>query len=436
MFRHRNSNALRAVEGTEALQPKATSAPATAAAGAPRLVREAAAASDATVARAPDTADQPAEAPPVASPAAPAVAAPQGKRRSRRKLILGFGALLVLALGSWYGHYWWTVGRFLESTDDAYVGAHTATLAAKIPGYLASVDVTDNAEVKAGDVIARIDDGDYTLAAETARDNVAIEQATIERIGKQIAVQESGVAQANAQLASAKAGATRAELELARQQSLAGHEFAIRQALEQAQANRDQSVAAVQGAEAGVAAAQANVAVLKAQQQEAQRTLKQFQTALAKADRDLSFAVIRAPFDGVIGNRAVQSGDYVQPGQRLASLVPLHDVYIDANFKETQLSSMRPGQSVTVAVDALPDHDIKGRVASVAPASGSVFSLLPPDNATGNFTKVVQRLAVRIEVPTTLRTQELLRPGMSVVVSVNTKGATERAPAQVAGGAD
>ena len=323
-----------------------------------------------------------------------------------------------------------------RSTDDAYVGAHTATLAAKIPGYLASVDVTDNAEVKAGDVIARIDDGDYTLAAETARDNVAIEQATIERIGKQIAVQESGVAQANAQLASAKAGATRAELELARQQSLAGHEFASRQALEQAQANRDQSVAAVQGAEAGVTAAQANVAVLKAQQQEAQRTLKQFQTALAKADRDLSFAVIRAPFDGVIGNRAVQSGDYVQPGQRLASLVPLHDVYIDANFKETQLSGMRPGQSVTVAVDALPDHDIKGRVASVAPASGSVFSLLPPDNATGNFTKVVQRLAVRIEVPATLRTQELLRPGMSVVVSVNTKGATERAPAQVAGAAD
>ena len=436
MFRHRNSNALRAVEGTEALQPKAPSAPATAAAGAPRLVREAAAASDATVARAPDTADQPTEAPPVASPAAPSVAAPQGKRRSSRKLILGFGALLVLALGSWYGHYWWTVGRFLESTDDAYVGAHTATLAAKIPGYLASVDVTDNAEVKAGDVIARIDDGDYTLAAETARDNVAIEQATIERIGKQIAVQESGVAQANAQLASAKAGATRAELELARQQSLAGHEFASRQALEQAQANRDQSVAAVQGAEAGVTAAQANVAVLKAQQQEAQRTLKQFQTALAKADRDLSFAVIRAPFDGVIGNRAVQSGDYVQPGQRLASLVPLHDVYIDANFKETQLSGMRPGQSVTVAVDALPDHDIKGRVASVAPASGSVFSLLPPDNATGNFTKVVQRLAVRIEVPATLRTQELLRPGMSVVVSVNTKGATERAPAQVAGDAD
>jgi len=433
MFRHRDRGALRAIDRTDTTRAEAP--PAGAAASAPRLLREATASdgTDAGVARKPDPATAPAETPPAAAATA---AAPQAERRSGRKTILGLGAVLVLALGSWYGHHWWTVGRFVVSTDDAYVGAHTATIAAKIPGYIASVDVVDNAEVKGGDVIARIDDGDYKLAVETARDNVAIEQATVERIGKQTAAQQSTVTQANAQLASTKAGATRAELELARQQSLAGKEFASRQALEQAQANRDQAVAAVQGAEAGVIVAQANVAVLKAQQEEAQRTLKQFQTALAKAERDLSFAVIRAPFDGVVGNRAVQSGDYVQPGQRLASLVPLHEVYIDANFKETQLEGVRAGEPATVSVDALPDHDVKGRVASVAPASGSVFSLLPPDNATGNFTKVVQRLAVRIEVPATLRTQELLRPGMSVVVSVNTKTATAQAPAQVAGGAD
>jgi membrane fusion protein (multidrug efflux system) len=370
------------------------------------------------------------EQPSVSAP--PPAEAPKAKRRSPRGTLIGLGAILLLAPGSWYGHYWWTLGRFLESTDDAYVGAHTATLAAKVPGYLTSVDVADNAEIKSGDVIVRIDDGDYKLAAETARDNIAIQQATVTRIGKQTAAQESAIAQAKAQLASAKAGSLRAELELARQQSLAGKEFASRQALEQAQANRDQAVAAVQGAEAGVTAAEANVAVLKAQQEEAQRTLKQFRTALAKADRDLSFTVIRAPFDGVLGNRAVQSGDYVQPGQRLASLVPLHEVYIDANFKETQLEHMRPGEPATVSVDALPDHDIKGHVVSVAPASGSVFSLLPPDNATGNFTKVVQRLAVRIEVPATVKTQELLRPGMSVVVSVNTKGVAATAPAKVA----
>jgi len=426
MFRHRN-RALRAIEATDSVD---ATAPAVSPQAGPRLVREAPAAAGAgAAARKPDP--QPVvEQPSVSAP--PPAEAPKAKRRSPRRTLIGLGAILLLALGSWYGHYWWTIGRFVESTDDAYVGAHTATLAAKVPGYLASVDVADNAEIKSGDVIARIDDGDYKLAAETARDNIAIQQATVTRIGKQTAAQESAIAQAKAQLASAKAGSLRAELELARQQSLAGKEFASRQALEQAQANRDQAVAAVQGAEAGVTAAEANVAVLKAQQEEAQRTLKQFQTALAKAERDLSFTVIRAPFDGVIGNRAVQSGDYVQPGQRLASLVPLHEVYIDANFKETQLEHMRPGEPATVSVDALPDHDIKGHVVSVAPASGSVFSLLPPDNATGNFTKVVQRLAVRIEVPATVKTQELLRPGMSVVVSVNTKGVAATVPAKVA----
>jgi membrane fusion protein (multidrug efflux system) len=165
----------------------------------------------------------------------------------------------------------------------------------------------------------------------------------------------------------------------------------------------------------------ATVDVLKAQQQEASRTLAELQTAQAKAERDLSFTEIRAPIDGVLGNRAMQVGDFVQTGQRLAALVPLTDVYVDANFKETQLNGLRPGQPAKVSVDALPEHDITGEVASVSPASGAVFSLLPPDNATGNFTKIVQRLALRIRLPATVTEQRLLRPGMSVVVSVNTK---------------
>jgi membrane fusion protein (multidrug efflux system) len=169
---------------------------------------------------------------------------------------------------------------------------------------------------------------------------------------------------------------------------------------------------------------------LKGQQNEARNTLKQLQTTLAKAERDLSFTVIRAPFDGAMGNRAVQIGDYVQPGQRLATLVPLDAVYVDANFKETQLSDLKPGQKVEISVDALPGRHIDGTVVSVAPASGSVFSLLPPDNATGNFTKIVQRVAVRIKVPTKVADQEKLRPGMSVEVSVNTKpGSPPRAAA-------
>src|SRR5262245_23902216 len=342
-----------------------------------------------------------------------------------RKAFVG-GAIivsLVLALmaGGYYGHYWWTAGRYLVSTDDAYVGAKSATLSPKVSGYISLVAVEDNARVAAGDVLARIEDGDYRLAVQTARDQAAVQQATIDRLGRQTAAQQAAVDHARAQLASAKARATRTDLELKRQQDLATRQINSKQALEQAQASYDQAVASVQSAEATIELASANVDVLKAQQEEARRTLRQYETALAKAERDLSFTVIRAPFDGVIGNRAVQVGDYVQPTQRLASLVPLDAIYVDANFKETQLAKLEPGQPVSISVDAFPGHKVEGKVASVAPASGSVFSLLPPDNATGNFTKIVQRLPVRILVPAAVAEQSMLRPGMSVIVSVNTK---------------
>jgi membrane fusion protein, multidrug efflux system len=343
------------------------------------------------------------------------------QRFGKRKLALGVVLALAAGGAGWFGYDWWTVGRFTVSTDDAYVQAYNTTLAAKVSGYVANVLVTDNSRVRAGDVIATIDDGDYRLAADSAREKVATQQATIARIGHQVDAQQAAVVQAKAQVASAQAAAKRSELELARQNTLAEKDFASRQTLEQAQANRDQAVAAVQAAQAALDAAAANVDVLKGQQQEAARTLDELKTALAKAERDLSFTAIRAPLDGVIGNRAVQVGDFVQPGQRLASLVPLGDVYVDANFKETQLARLRPGQVVSIAVDALPGDTVQGTVESISPASGSVFSLLPPDNATGNFTKIVQRLPVRIRVPAAVASQGLLRPGMSVVVSVNTK---------------
>jgi membrane fusion protein, multidrug efflux system len=318
--------------------------------------------------------------------------------RSRGRLVkrmaLVLGILLVLGVAGWYGQYWWTTGRYLVSTDDAYVGAKNATLAAKIMGYVADVAVDDNAHVREGDVIARIDDGDYQLAVKTARDNIATQQATVDRIGKQVAAQQAAVDQAQAQLASAQAGATRSELELKRQRDLASRSYASQQTLEQAQANRDQAVAAVQSNQAAVEAAHAQVDVLKAQQVEALRTLDQLKTALAKAERDLSFTVVRAPFDGV---------------------------YVDANFKETQLADLHPGQPVSISVDAYSGRKLQGSIVSVAPASGSVFSLLPPDNATGNFTKIVQRLPVRIAVPADVAEKGMLRPGMSVVVSVDTK---------------
>jgi membrane fusion protein, multidrug efflux system len=345
----------------------------------------------------------------------------RSRRRWRMRVAAVAAGLVVLGAGACFAQYWWTTGRYIVSTDDAYVGARSSTLSPKVSGYIAEVAVEDNAHIRAGDVVARIEDGDYRLAVQTARDQIAVQQATIDRLGRQIIAQMASVDQAKAQVASARAAATRTDLELKRQQELATRQINSRAALEQAQANYDQAVATVQAGEAGVESASASVEVLKAQKEEAARTLQQYQTALAKAERDLSFTVVRAPFDGVVGNRAVQVGDYVQPTQRLASLVPLVAVYIDANFKETQVSRLKAGQPVSISVDALPRRSIEGRVASLAPASGSVFSLLPPDNATGNFTKIVQRLPVRILVPADVAEQGVLRPGMSVVVKVNAK---------------
>jgi len=342
-------------------------------------------------------------------------------KAGRKRMFIGAAAAAVLAAAGWFGFSYLTVGRFMVATDDAYVRAYNTTLGAKVAGYVSEFLVDDNTKVRAGDVIARIDDGDYRLATDSARDKIATQEATIERFDRQIDAQRANVEQMRAQLVSAQAAQKRMQSELERQQALAGREFATRQTLEQSIANRDQANAAVQSAQAALESAIANVDVLQAQRKEAVRTLEELKTALTKAERDLSFTEIRAPVDGVIGNRAAQVGDFVQTGQRIAALVPLSNVFIDANFKETQLARLQPGQPVSIKIDALPDEKVDGVVASVSPASGAVFSLLPPDNATGNFTKIVQRLSVRIQVPADVAERGALRPGMSVVVAVNTK---------------
>ena len=198
--------------------------------------------------------------------------------------------------------------------------------------------------------------------------------------------------------------------------------FASKATFDISQAGRDQAVAAEQGAQATLDAAVAQVDVIKAQKAEAEGTLQELRTSLAKAIRDLSFTTVRAPVDGIFSNRLVNVGDFVQPGQRLGNVVPVDEVFIDANFKETQVGRLKAGQRVNITVDAISGRTISGIVDSLAPAAGSVFTLLPPDNATGNFTKIVQRLPVRIRVPGSVARENVLRAGMSVVVSVNTKG--------------
>src|SRR6185437_1531851 len=218
----------------------------------------------------------------------------------------------------------------------------------------------------------------------------------------------------------------RAGLDYDRQQSLSTKGFASHATFEQSEAARDQGVAGVKAAQASYDAARDNVDVTKAQQAEAQAQLAELKTQLAKAERDLDFAYVRSPVDGTFSNRLVNAGDYIAVGQRLGNVVPLDDVFIDANFKETQLKRIRPGQPVTIKVDAYGFRKFTGTVESLSPAAGSVFTLLPPDNATGNFTKIVQRLPVRIRVPKEVARQNLLRAGMSVYATVDTnKGADD-----------
>jgi membrane fusion protein (multidrug efflux system) len=368
--------------------------------------------------------DKPAADKPAAAPAAPANSATP-KSRKRKRVMMGVGTLLALAAAA-YGVHYVLIGRFFVSTDDAYVRANNTTLGARVSGHVAAILPGDNVVVRTGDVVFRIDDGDYRIAVDAARTRIATQQATIERIGRQVTALESAVEQAQAQVASADAALKRAGLDFDRQQALNTKGFASRATFEVSEAGRDQGVAAVKSAQAAYDAARDNVEVTRAQQTEARAQLAELQTTLAKAERDLDFTSVRAPVDGTFSNRLVSTGDYVVVGQRLGNVVPLNDVFIDANFKETQLKRIRPGQPVTISVDAYGHRKFAGVVDSISPAAGSVFTLLPPDNATGNFTKIVQRLPVRVRVPKDVAKQNLLRAGMSVYATVDTTaGATD-----------
>ncbi|MGY2848058.1 MULTISPECIES: HlyD family secretion protein [Bradyrhizobium] len=379
-----------------------------------------------------DEAKRPAEAPPASAPEQPAAspaAAPAPKSGRRKFVMMGVVGLLALAAAG-YAAYYLMVGRFYVSTDDAYVRANNSMLGARVAGHITAILPGDNALVRAGDVIFRIDDGDYRIAADAARTRIATQQATIERIGRQVAAAASSVEQAQAQLVSAQAGLKRADLDFDRQQALSTKGFASRATFEVSEAGRDQGAASVRSAQAAYDAAKDNVEVTKAQQAEARAQLAELQTQLAKAERDLEFTNVRAPVDGTFSNRLVNTGDYINVGQRLGNVVPLDGVYIDANYKETQLKRIRTGQRVTIKVDAYGFRKFTGLVDSISPAAGSVFTLLPPDNATGNFTKIVQRLPVRIRVPASVAKQGLLRAGMSVYTTVDTREGAADADAE------
>lgn len=335
-------------------------------------------------------------------------------------MLMGVGALIVAAAG-YYGYHYWAVGRFQVSTDNAYVGADIATVAPKVSGYVAAVPAIANSHVNAGDVLVQLDDSDYRVAVQQAKARIDTQDATIQRLGRQIEAGSASIDQARAQLTSAEADQARAAADYERTAKLADSKFASQQALDSARADRDKTAAATLAAQAALSSAEANLDVVKAQQLEARRTRAELEAQLAKAQLDLDATTLRAPFAGILGNKAVEVGDYVSAGKRLAALVPDNGAYVDANFKETQIAGLKPGQQVDLTLDTDPDHPITGTVESISPAAGQVFSLLPPENATGNFTKIVQRVPVRIKVPADVLASGRLRPGLSVVATVDTR---------------
>lgn len=356
----------------------------------------------------------------VAAPSAPVTS----KKRSPRKAILPIVVLTAFGGGGWFGYNYYTVGRFMVSTDDAYIAGDIATISPKVMGYVKSVNVKQNQAVKAGDVLVTLDNGDYTIARQQAQATIDTQNLTLQRIDAQILGADAGVAQAQAQKTSLEAAQHNSQQAFDRSSQLVARNVTSQASLDQATAALDQSNASLSAADAAIAVAQANSGVLQAQRAEAASTIKSQQLVLDKANRDIGFTQLRAPYDGVVGNLAVQAGDLVAVGARLAAIVPVSDLYIDANFKETQLARLVPGAKVGVHVDALGDGDIVGTIESLSPASGSVFSLLPAENATGNFTKVVQRVPVRIALPAAALATGKLRAGLSVVVEVDTRTET------------
>jgi membrane fusion protein (multidrug efflux system) len=342
-----------------------------------------------------------------------------------RRIMLGGVLLLALAGLVSGGRYWWTEGRFLQSTDDAYVQSDISVVSPKIAGYVREVRVTDNQQVAAGEVLVVIDDQDFRTRIAETEAAVEAQRAAMLSNASRLALQRAMIDQAAAGLAAAQAEERRAGLELQRVRSLVTGEWASRQKLELAEADHAKAQAAIARARAGLSAEKDQIAVLDAAGREIEARRHQAEAAQASARNDLAATVIRAPVAGVIGNRSVQVGQFARTGVQLLAVVPLREVYVVANFKETQLSRMRPGQPVELRIDAFSDQPLVGRVESFAPASGARFSLLPPENATGNFTKIVQRVPVRIKVAIDNPLAGMLRPGLSVTVAVDTRGADQ-----------
>jgi len=343
-------------------------------------------------------------------------------RQAVRRAALAFAAALGVAGATVYGHYYVTAGRYLETTDDAYVKADSTIIAPKVSGYIAEVLVADNEPVQSGQVLARIDDRDFRTALKQAQADVAASEAAVKNLNAQIELQEPLIQQQAAEVGATEANLKFAQQERARYDDLMKSGAGTIQRAQQTDAALRSQTAQLQQGKAGLIAANKRIEVLSTQRAQALAQLDRARALEQQAALNVSYTKITAPVDGTVGARTLRVGQYVQAGTQLMAVVPLNAVYVVANFKETQLTHLRNGQPVDLRVDSFHATKLKGHVDSLSPASGLEFALLPPDNATGNFTKIVQRVPVKI-VLDDQSLSGLLRPGMSAEPTVNTKSA-------------
>jgi membrane fusion protein (multidrug efflux system) len=345
---------------------------------------------------------------------------PSPRRSPRTRIILIIVALVAIVAGAiWFIRYE-THGKYIESTNDAYVQADAVTVAPKVGGYVAELFVTDNQTVKAGQPLLRIDPRDYQAQTAQYQAQIDVSKANAEGVQAQIREQQATVDQSRAQLAAAQSAYQFAHNQVVRYAPLGVSGAETGEKIAQLRDNETQARAQVAQAQAALTSAQRRIGTLTAQVKQALSQGESAQAQLAAADVNLGATTVRASINGRIGDKSVQLGQFVQPGVRLMSVVPVDKLYITANFKETQLGLMRPGQPVSLKIDALSGVQITGHVESFAPGTGAQFSLIPPQNATGNFTKIVQRVPVRIVIDAGPETRKLLLPGMSVDVDVDT----------------
>ncbi|MYN28948.1 HlyD family secretion protein [Duganella levis] len=339
-----------------------------------------------------------------------------------RKRLITRVVIAAVAIGvAGFGYHWWSNGRFVEDTDDAYIGGNVTVVAPKVAGYITRLEVSDNQQVHVGDVIARLDDRDYRAALAKAEGVVAAAQASLANLDATRQLQDAVIGQARAGVSASSAETSRARDDQTRYQNLSAKAAVSLQSSQKADAEYKQALAGDQKAKAQLVAAQRELDVIGTRKQQAQAALEQAIAERDLARLNLEYTVLRAPIDGVIGNRRAREGAYATVGSQLLAIVPSQGLWVDANFKEGQLARFKPGLRATVVADVMPGHVFHGTVASLAPATGAQFSVLPPENATGNFTKIVQRVPVRIVLDEADGRLGVLRPGLSVNAEIDVR---------------